>query len=85
MAPDPLCRDPLETLPLEPPRPWRLAPPSVILMSPVSSSLTTAGLSAALGVIWPDFAGPRKSFFPPGRGTLRGFLVLLVISILFEI
>ena len=82
MAPDLPSRETSETPLSELPPPCCLMPSSEISTSPASTILTTAGRAAAVWVICPDFPGLKKSFFPAGRGTLRGFFVLLVISIM---
>ena len=57
-----------------------LESPSAFSMSPDSRSLANAGCSSAFSDTCPVFPGPRKSFFPPGKGTLMGRCVLLMMS-----
>ncbi len=49
-------------------------------VAPSTFLLTSSGCSRAFSDTCPVFPGPRNSLFPPGKGRLRGFRVLLVMS-----
>ena len=81
----PLARLPVraDDASVEAPLCWR--PLSSISRSPASTSSTKGGCSTALALTWPVLLGPRKSFLPPGSGTLIGRFVLLMMSIYFRV
>src|SRR5213593_4839635 len=53
---------------------------SPISIVPASTSFLSAGCSMSCADICPLFRGPRCNVLPRGRGTLRGFPVLLVTA-----